>query len=331
MAEIELNEALRDELRASWHRYLDLVQPLRPVLHGYCRRLAGNLWDAEDLVQETLVRTFGALGKIHHEVGNPRAYLLRAATNLWVDMLRRRRTAEDAPLESPRPEPGPETAAEVREAGAVLLQHLAPREAAAVILKDAFDMSLEETAEVLETTVGAVKSALHRGRKRLRESGGELLSDRPTPSEALVDRFVSLFNAVDKPGLLELVLDNASVENVGCGLEFGYDGHRAKTSWFEGALGGHPGWPAAWRYEAQRAERVTFAGEPLTILFRTRQGEEAAEVVVRLEEEGGRIARLRAYGFCPEVMREVTDALGLPVRTGVYRYPTPEPGRHYPS
>ena len=59
--------------------------------------------------------------------------------------------------------------AAVRSAGAVLLHRLPPRERAALILKEVFDMSLEETAEVLETTVGAVKSALHRGRAKLRE------------------------------------------------------------------------------------------------------------------------------------------------------------------
>jgi hypothetical protein len=49
----------------------------------------------------------------------------------------------------------------------------------------------------------------------------------------------------------------------------------------------------------------------------------------RLEEEDGRVARLRAYGFCPETMREVGQKLGLPVLIGVYRYPTPAPGRYY--
>ena len=96
MADAELPDALRDELRAAWHRYLDLVAPLRPALHRYCRRLTGNLWDAEDLVQETLLRAFGTLGSLHQRVENPRAYLFRAATNVWIDTLRRRGTEADA-------------------------------------------------------------------------------------------------------------------------------------------------------------------------------------------------------------------------------------------
>ena len=59
MADVEIPDTLRDDLRAAWHRYIDMLVPLRPDLHRYCRRLAGNIWDAEDLAQDTLVRAFG--------------------------------------------------------------------------------------------------------------------------------------------------------------------------------------------------------------------------------------------------------------------------------
>jgi hypothetical protein len=84
------------------------------------------------------------------------------------------------------------------------------------------------------------------------------------------------------------------------------------------------------RWEAQRAECAVYEGEPLVLLFHTRRGRETLEAVVRLEEEEeGRVARLRSYGFCPEVVRAVGEALGREVLTGLYRYPTPEPGRSY--
>ena len=72
MGDLELPDGLRDELRGAWHRYIDLLAPLRPALHGYCRRLSGNLWDAEDLVQDTLLRAFGTLGSVHARIENPR-------------------------------------------------------------------------------------------------------------------------------------------------------------------------------------------------------------------------------------------------------------------
>lgn len=330
--EIELPDALRDEMRAAWHRYLDLVAPLRPALHAYCRRLTRNVWDAEDLSQDALLKAFGALGSIHDPVRNPRAYLLRVATNLWIDRLRRKDRESEALAETPVAEAhaAPPVGA-VRDAGAALLAKLPPRERAVVVLKDVFDLSLEESAEVLETTVGAVKAALHRARGKLREPEDESAPPRPAPSKSLVDRFVELFNAQDRAGLLALVLDNATVENVGVGHGWGRENHEGGNSWFEGALGGHPEWPAEWRYESQRAECREYAGEPLALLFRTRRGKEALEVVVRLEEDDRRISKLRSYGFCPETTREIGEALGVRVRTGPYRYPTPEPGKSFGS
>jgi RNA polymerase sigma-70 factor (ECF subfamily) len=328
VADFQLPGELQDELRGAWHRYLDLLTPVRRALHAYCRRLTGNPWDAEDLVQDTLLRAFGTLGQVHHKIQNPHGYLLRTATHFWIDTVRRRTTeatavaAQAAEFRDSAPAPGA-----VRAAGAALLQRLAPQERAAVLLKDVFDLSLEEIAEVLATTAGAVKSALHRGRMRLHEPEGEAASQRPIPSTELVDRFVARFNAGDKAGLIALMLDGGSVENVGCSLEFGRDQFPGEDSWFHKALYGHPEWPAEFAYESARIERALYAGEPIILGFATRRGREALEVVLRIEEREGCIARLRGYAFCPETIREIGSVLGMRVRTGLYRYPTPAPGR----
>jgi len=215
MAEVETPDALRDELRRAWHRYVDMLVPLRPALYGYCRRLAGSVWDAEDLVQDTLVRAFGHLGLINHQVRNPRAYLLRTATNVWIDELRRRETEARALMANPDDVPAggadPGASSEVRDAGSRLLQRLSPQERAALLLRELFDMSLEEIAELLATTTGAVKAALHRGRARLREAEGAPASRRPAPSPELVDRFIEGCNARDLKGLTQLMLDGGSV------------------------------------------------------------------------------------------------------------------------
>jgi RNA polymerase sigma-70 factor (ECF subfamily) len=110
------------------------VAPLRPALHGVCRRLTGNLWDAEDLLQETLLRGFPALGQIHHGIENPRGYLLRTATNLWIDQ-QRRRASEARALGEVEPPAAPAAAGALREAGERLLQRLSPQERAAVVLR----------------------------------------------------------------------------------------------------------------------------------------------------------------------------------------------------
>ncbi|HEY8120427.1 MAG TPA: RNA polymerase sigma factor [Myxococcota bacterium] len=323
----ELPAALRDELRAAWHRYVDLTAPLRPALHAYCRKLTGNLWDAEDLAQEALLRAFAALGSIHHEIESPRAYLFRVASNAWIDAARRREgeasalAALDASAAPSEPPPGA-----VRDAGRELFTRLAPQERAAVVLKDAFDASLEEIAEILSTSVGAVKAALHRGRERLRD---EAAPRRPRASAELVDRFVAAYNARDLAALLALMQDGSQVENVGCGLEYGSKNFRTRQSWFHAALQGHPEWPAELQYEAPRMQRALVAGEPVALGFVTRRGREALEQVMRVDEERGAIARLRGYAFCPETMRAIGEELGVRVRTGLYRYPTAAPGKSF--
>ncbi len=330
MDEIKLPDDMRDVLRASWHRYLDQVQPLRPQLHAYCRRLTNDLWDAEDLTQDSLLKAFGLLGRIDNPIRNPRAYLLRIATHLWIDTLRRReREREFDQHEEPTAMPSPDTGAAVRSAGAVLFHRLPPRERAALMLKDVFDMSLEETADVLETTIGAVKAALHRGRGRLREDDADEAPMRNLPSSALVDRFAECFQARDKAGLIDLVLANAPAEVVGSGYQFGPDMHGGKSSWFEGATTQHPEWPEWIRWESMRAERVVYQGEPIILVFHLRKAIEYLEIVVRLQEEDGMVSSIRSYGFCPEVMREIGEAFGRRVNTGLYRYPTPTAGESY--
>src|SRR5512147_2204947 len=97
MTEPESNPAfqVQADVRGPWRRYLDALAPLRPDLHRYCCRLTGNVWDGEDLVQDTLLRVFGLLGKIDANLENPRAYLLRTATHLWIDRMRRRARERD--------------------------------------------------------------------------------------------------------------------------------------------------------------------------------------------------------------------------------------------
>jgi len=334
MDDFQLGDELRDPLRAAWHRYLDRVEPFRPLLHGYCRRLTRDLWDAEDLSQETLLRGFQRLAYHHDPIENPRAYLLRVATHAWIDQLRRREVEERLPPEAGLGATPPSAGlGETHHASRRLLERLAPREQAAVVLKDLFDLGLEETAVVLGTSVGAVKSALHRGRERLREADDVPSRSRRTPSLAVVDRFVELLNAADRDGLISLIEANASISNLGVGEQYGEASLGSRHSWIEGLLGGHPEWPEIFRFESQRAERGELRGEPLVLFFRTRErwGGEALEGVIRIEEEGGRIARVRSYSFCPETMRAVAEALGHPVRTGMYRYPTPGPGESYRS
>lgn len=322
---IDLGPALADPLREAWQRYVDLLAPIRTDLYRYCRRLTGNVWDAEDLVQETLVRAFATLGKTDAGVTSPRAYLLRTATHAWIDALRRREREVATEVGEAASAAAAAGAGEVRDAATALMQRLSPRERAALVLKEVFGLSVAETAEVLQTTPGAVKSSLHRARGQLEQ--GEAAATRPAPPAALVDRFVDRFNAADLDGLVELMLEDGSVEMLGCGYASGRD--TLREGFFTKALHGHPEWPDAFQYESARLERAVLAGEAIALALVVRRGEEALEQAFRFVEADGRISRILCYAFCPDAMREIGDELGIPVRTGLYRYPTPAPGKSY--
>jgi RNA polymerase sigma-70 factor (ECF subfamily) len=314
-------EALGDALRASWHRFVDELAPLRPALHGYCRKLAGNVFDAEDLVQDTLLRAFAHWGVTEPAIRNPKAYLLRIATNVWIDTLRRRETEARAPLAdpdaSPAPGPSPAASSELREAGARLVQRLAPQERAALLLRESFEMSIEEIAELLATTTGAVKAALHRGRDRVHEPAVR----HPRPSPELIDRFIERFHAKDLQGLVALLQGGASAENVGNSVHVGSDPEAGIPRFLRALVDGHPEWPAAIQWQGSRLARREIAGEPVALYLVTRKGREALLSVLRFEEQEGRIARIRSYGFCPDTIRALGEELGLPVHTGLYRAP----------
>ena len=330
----EFPDALRDDLRTAWHRYVDELVPLRPALYGYCRRLAGNVWDAEDLVQDTLLRAFAHWGVTYPPIREPRSYLLRTATNVWIDTLRRRQTearASSADLDrAPAAGASPESSSDVRDAGSRLLQRLSPQQRAAIVLKEVFEMTLEEIAALLATTTGAVKAALHRGRDRLREPEGAAASRRPLPSAELLDRFIAGYNAKDVKGLVALMLEGGATENVGNSFHIGSDPAEGTPRFLHAVVHGHREWPQEFQREAARIERVEFEGERIVLAFRTYRGREALESIYRFEEQDGRIARIRSYAFCPETMRAVGEALGVRVRTGIYRAPTPAPGATWP-
>jgi RNA polymerase sigma-70 factor, ECF subfamily len=323
LVDFELPNEIRDEARAAWQRYVDLLAPFRPELHRYCRTLTGDVWDAEDLLQDTVLRGFAVLGSVHQPIRNPRGYLVRIATNLWLDTLRRRDTERWAHDAAPLPSASVPASlpVEAREAGSRLLQRLSPQERAALVMKDVFDMPLEEVAETLHTTVGAVKAALHRARERLRPEEDPPASRRARPAPALVERFIERLNASDLPAMLELMLDTASIETLGGLLEVGRQQFERKGSWLWQSVHVHPDLPEKLRPKKWENEPATLIGERVMLSFSTETGARLLQSVTRFEEVDERISRIRAYYLCPETMQEVGERLKLSVGHIPYRIP----------
>jgi RNA polymerase sigma-70 factor, ECF subfamily len=303
-----MTEPVTDEtaktLRRAWFDYLDTIEPVRPKLHAYCQRLTGSAFDAEDLVQEALLRAFAATARGdafrgRGTIQNARAYLSRIATNLWLDEQRRARreptgVARTEPTDEPR-----DTAVVTQAAGVALFERTAPQERAALVLKDVFDFSLDEIAAILSTTAGAVKSALSRGRGKLADNRRRASPPRSqAASPALLDRFIAAFNARDLKALTAVLSESVAYEARGVGGEIGKDG----AMWIEVSIGRPSG--VFW-------ERHSVEGEAVAIGVIERNGRKVLLGVSRLEEADGVITRHVGYFFAPETLALVAEQLGM--------------------
>jgi RNA polymerase sigma-70 factor, ECF subfamily len=261
------------------------------------------------MVQEAMARAFVSLGILAEPPRNPRAWLFRVASNLWFNRTRRMRELPAAPdLEIPQPATSADPRS-TREAAGTLLAQLSPQERAAVVLKDAFGLTLEEIAEALSTTTGAIKAALHRGRARLVTA--EPAREAPVAPAAL-DAFCDAFNARDLDRLTALLLETATLEYPGFKIEYGAAAARAGS--LQGTLFGCP----KGGYELVAPPRCELRAHRGEWLFLWWSGDEV-HAVVRVEVAGDRIARLRNYYHAPEVLSEVCRELNVPFRLHGYR------------
>jgi RNA polymerase sigma-70 factor, ECF subfamily len=213
----------------------------RRELTGYCYRMLGSAFDAEDAVQETMVRAWRGLDSFEGRAAL-KSWLYRIATNVCLDMLngkeRRIRPLElgdpgglDSPLttrgEASWLEPIPDgqvlpsdgdpaQLAEEREtlrlAFVAALQHLPPQQRAVLILREALRWRANEVAELLETSVASVNSSLQRARASLDSSDltpGEPLNQLDEEQQALLKRYVEAFEAYDIDALTSLLHEDA--------------------------------------------------------------------------------------------------------------------------
>src|SRR5579859_8145101 len=134
----ETDDVLGRAVDSSWRRFLETYEPLRPELYRYCRHLTRSPWDAEDMTQEAMARAFVTLGMVSEPPSNPRAWLFRVASNLWLNRIRQSREGPSRlEIDVPDPAHAVEPRA-TREAAGTLIARLSPQERAAVVLKDAF-------------------------------------------------------------------------------------------------------------------------------------------------------------------------------------------------
>jgi RNA polymerase sigma-70 factor (ECF subfamily) len=225
-----------------------LAEPYRRELHGHCYRMLGSVYDADDALQETLLRAWRALPRFEGRSAL-RSWLYTIATNACLSQIARRPRrvlpVDYGPATDPHVAPGqpvvesvwlepypdeivgiedgyaaPEARYEQREsvelAFIAALQHLGPNQRAVLILREVLGFSAKETAEMLETTVASVNSALQRARvaveqrvpERSQQATLRSLSDGEL--RELIGRYVDAWERCDVEAFAAMLTDDAT-------------------------------------------------------------------------------------------------------------------------
>ncbi len=292
-------------IRTHWFRYLDTVEPIRAELYGYCHKLTSNIWDAEDLVQDTLLTGFGmaARGDFHGEespIKSVKAYLFRTATNRWID-LQRRAKFQASGESHPEEDVSDPDVLETRDAIARGMQLTSPQEFVALLLKDVYDYSLKDIADFIGTTEGTVKSALNRARKKMQETAADGTNIDPALKQ-LVEKFVDAMNSGDMDQLINMMSEQIqiSVCNVG-------GGRGREGNWTDSTTSN------------VLAKYAECDGSPVVLLFDSRDPENLYDVL-RLGGDGV-VTRITDYCYAPETLRHVAETLGYKCSASYYHQP----------
>lgn len=224
-----------------------LLHELRPRLHRYCARMTGSVLDGEDVVQDALLKAVRA-----HERGQPIAqperWLFRIAHNAALDHLRAR-----ARTDASRIDQDPDTVIDPNAVHGEIdvvatslrtFMRLPPVQRSTVILMDVLGYTLREIGEIVHESISAVKSALHRGRTRLRELATEPdtlpVSALSETTRALLEAYVDRFNARDFDAVRSMLADEVRLDVV---ARARFNGRRQVDPYF-GNYAREAGWSA---------------------------------------------------------------------------------------
>jgi RNA polymerase sigma-70 factor (ECF subfamily) len=284
---------------ARYLAFLETISQIRPGLHRYCSRMTGSVMDGEDVVQDALFEAYRKLDQF--DDSRPLSpWLFRIAHNRCIDFLRHRGVRDKAETNSAMVDfttPREPASLGIRPALEFLVLTLPPKERACVLLKDVFDYSLEETAELVNSTVGGVKAALNRARTKLASYPAAQNSPRNIKADQeqarVMQLYVDRFNRRDWDGLRELISADASLR-----VADAFAGRLTDSPYF----GNYDRWSMPWKLalgevDSERAVIILQRGVDTWTPFGT----------VRLIVNGAQINRIADYSHCPWVISTATS------------------------
>lgn len=272
--------------------FLETITTLRPALHRYCSRMIGSVLDGEDVVQNALFQAFRKLDTYKDSLPL-KPWLFRIAHNCCIDFLRRREARREAEAEVattdvlPPDDPiGPVLGRAVEH----LIFALPPMERACVLLKDVFDYSIEETSELVDSSIGGVKAALHRGRAKLATlpTGVEVSRTANPEIRRLLNLYVQRFNNRDWDGMRDLISADARLR-----VADRFDGRLSESPYF----GRYEQAKQPWRLLVGEVD-----GEEVVIVMEQAPGDWKPVSAVRFDVADGLITRIVDYKHCPWVL-----------------------------
>jgi RNA polymerase sigma-70 factor (ECF subfamily) len=286
---MEPNAEASGPFQARYLAFLETITQIRPRLHRYCSRMTGSVMDGEDVVQDALFEAYRKLDQF--DDSRPLSpWLFRIAHNRCIDLLRQRGARDKAEVNIVVADPAiPREPASLSVGPALehLVRTLPPKERACVLLKDVFDYSLEETAELVDSTLGGVKAALNRARTKLAAS-----ADPPKPSPGVdpeltrvMRLYVERFNRHDWNGLRELISADARLRVVDA-----FSGRLSDSPYF----GNYERWSMPWKMAIGEVD-----GEPVVLVMRRGAETCAPYAIVRITLVGQQIESIVDYAHCP--------------------------------
>jgi RNA polymerase sigma-70 factor, ECF subfamily len=284
---------------ARYLAFLETITQLRPRLHRYCSRMTGSVMDGEDVVQDALFEAYRKLDQ--YDESRPLApWLFKIAHNRCIDLLRKRGVRVEVETAAMGPDsvaPANPAVLGVGRAVEQLVISLPPKERACTLLKDVFDYTLEEIAELVGSTVGGVKAALNRGRSKLATLPEPVKSRRKANPELsrLLHLYVDRFNKRDWDGLRELISADAQLRVVDR-----FAGPVEKAPYFMN----YERQTVPWRLAVAEVE-----GELVIVALHEHRDEWRPASVARLEVIDQHIVRIVDYAHCAWVLSAATSVV----------------------